>query len=678
MRLISEVRAFGSVADPDTKRFRIAYSAGPAVEASAWEACRIVQATPVDRSDLLLVHSEAHIKSIEERCAQAVRANAAFYPIPSDVPLPRRMPKGDVDSGDIGADGDIYFSPDSLAAMKLAAGGAVQAVRALFKTDAKTGHAVARSDVGACFAIVRPPGHHCCDAPAGFCYFSNTAIAAAHARAVLGISRVAIVDWDYHHGDGTQGVYYRDPSVLTISLHACITADGLAYPCSADMGPERHGMGLGRGYNINIPWPNSRVGEEEYMEAFRTIVVPALKGFDPELILVASGFDACQGDMLAGLRLRSHSYHGLTEQLLELHRPLAIILEGGYSPEIIAEASLNVVHALLGRQKLPESAVCAAAAAEALKADATCPGDDIPVGDMLDAIRWQLNTLPPWCGLKGADGEPLFHELPGPDAQAANEKTWKKLILLIEKLTSEDEQKRSYYKQINGVKYSRVLLERAEADSQSGPLSLAEAKELLETAQNGPGITDTERRTLEYCLRAYEFSDQARNLLHGELETGRPSPLSKTIDNVKYDRHILEQAEQCAKLGPISLDEAVNLWEGVHEKGARPIDTRTFLYTMEHCNYTLKARRFLAGRLPGQYASMYKQVGGERYHRHLLEKAELFAASGPIELVCAKDLLEDAKDGKGVSEIQKKTLLHTLEAFAYTDEAAGFLKGALQ
>jgi len=338
------VVAFGSSA---AKKRRTAYSSGPAMAESVWDACHIVEAPVAQNSDLRLVHSKRHIDQVTELCDMAKTQNSAFFPLYKSSTRAPETPKGLLN-------GDLFFAPNSLVAMKRAAGGAVEAVRRLFFVDPASGRATARSDIDSSFAIVRPPGHHCCTDPNGFCFFNNTAIAAAHARHVLGLPRVAIVDWDYHHGDGQQTAFYRDPTVLTISLHVAMERDNkgndeMAFPRNRGMDLARNGRGDGEGYNINIPWPHDNVGGVEYEEAFRSVVVPALQGFDPDLILVASGFDAVQGDTLSGTCLPPRSYYDMTQQLLSLRKPMAVILEGGYSPELLAQGSLNVTHALLGR-----------------------------------------------------------------------------------------------------------------------------------------------------------------------------------------------------------------------------------------------------------------------------------------------------------------------------------------
>jgi len=385
-----------------------------------------VQAPLVTDADLLLVHSERHIADVAQACKLAATENASYYPMLCPVDYRRKRLR------DHEFNGDIYYSPNSLAAFKRAAGGAVEAVRQLFCIDSTTGRAIGRSGIGSSFAIVRPPGHHCCDNPSGFCYFSNTAIAASHARAVLGLSRVAIVDWDYHHGDGTQTVFYRDPTVLTISLHVALVNGDFAYPGVRSMDLESTGVGLGRGYNINIPWPHNKVGAEEYDEAFRTIVIPALQAFDPELVLVASGFDATDGDLLAGTKLPSRSYYDMTQQLLALGKPIAVILEGGYSPELLAESSLNVVHALLGRS--PPRLNKAPTASKDSGNDLADKADLLDASALLEVIRRRLNTLPPWSHMTSANGVHYFCESDSEEVAAKSKQALRQWQEIFKKL----------------------------------------------------------------------------------------------------------------------------------------------------------------------------------------------------------------------------------------------------
>jgi acetoin utilization deacetylase AcuC-like enzyme len=149
------------------------------------------------------------------------------------------------------------------------------------------------------YALVRPPGHHAiADLGMGFCLFANAAVPIMHARAMHGVGRIAVVDWDVHHGNGTQAAFYGDPDVLTISLHQ----DNLFPPNSGAL--DENGEGAGKGYNLNIPLPPG-CGNGAYLEAFAASCVPALERFKPELIVVASGFDASGVDPLGRMMVSS-------------------------------------------------------------------------------------------------------------------------------------------------------------------------------------------------------------------------------------------------------------------------------------------------------------------------------------------------------------------------------------
>lgn len=145
------------------------------------------------------------------------------------------------------------------------------------------------------FAVVRPPGHHAEESAAmGFCFFNSVAITAKYLRDQLNINKILIVDLDVHHGNGTQQAFYADPSVLYISLHRY--DEGNFFPGSG--APNEVGIGQGEGYNINIAWTGGLdppMGDVEYLEAFRTVVMPVAKEFDPDMVLVSAGFDALEG-----------------------------------------------------------------------------------------------------------------------------------------------------------------------------------------------------------------------------------------------------------------------------------------------------------------------------------------------------------------------------------------------
>ena len=228
------------------------------------------------------------------------------------------------------------FGPGSYEIALLAAGGCIAAVDAV--VDGKVDNA---------YALVRPPGHHAeRDTGRGFCIFANVAIAATHARQVRGLRRVAVVDWDVHHGNGTEHAFYDDPSVLTISIHQ----DNNYPPNSGAMTDT--GSGAGKGYNINVPLPaGSGVGA--YVATFERVVAPALRNYRPELIIVASGLDASAMDPLASMMMTSDGYRKLTQVMLGVAHEvcggrLVMCHEGGYSPAYVPFCGLAIMEELAG------------------------------------------------------------------------------------------------------------------------------------------------------------------------------------------------------------------------------------------------------------------------------------------------------------------------------------------
>lgn len=225
-------------------------------------------------------------------------------------------------------DADTFTSPDSYDIARLAAGAAVQAAD----------HAVTTRE--AAVALVRPPGHHAePDRAMGFCLFNNVAVAAAAMRA-RGLERVAIVDIDVHHGNGTQAIFYEDPTVLYVSSHQ--------YPYYPGTGAAgESGAGEGLGYTLNIPLAAGAT-DADVDTAYRTGVVPALDRFRPELVLVSAGFDAHYLDPLAGLRMTTAGYAGIVARLEGAARRLcdgriAMVTEGGYHLAALRECLEAVI-----------------------------------------------------------------------------------------------------------------------------------------------------------------------------------------------------------------------------------------------------------------------------------------------------------------------------------------------
>jgi len=228
------------------------------------------------------------------------------------------------------------FGPGSYEIALLAAGGTIALTDAVMTKKIDNG-----------YALVRPPGHHAePDRGRGFCIFANIPIAIQHARKAYGIRRVAVVDWDVHHGNGTEKIFYEDPEALTISIH-----QDNWYP--ADSGHiHQTGDGAGKGYNINVPLPPGS-GREAYLATFEKVVVPALHRFRPEIIYIASGFDGSIYDPLGRMMVTSSTYRKLTQTMLALADELCggrLVLshEGGYSAGYVPFCGLAVMEELSG------------------------------------------------------------------------------------------------------------------------------------------------------------------------------------------------------------------------------------------------------------------------------------------------------------------------------------------
>lgn len=229
-------------------------------------------------------------------------------------------------------DGDTFLGRRSFTAARHAAGGAVEMVRALLDGDAKIG-----------YCGVRPSGHHAeHDRAMGFCVFNNVAVAAAAAIAERGLSRVFVLDWDVHHGNGTAEIFRGRSDVLFASIH-----QSPLYPGTGPLADV--GSGAGEGYTINLPVPPGS-GEALWLALLDRVVLPAARTFEPELILVSAGYDAHAADPLADCRLRTESFVAMAARaraLSELQAaPLGLVQEGGYDSEVLAECVCAVMPAL--------------------------------------------------------------------------------------------------------------------------------------------------------------------------------------------------------------------------------------------------------------------------------------------------------------------------------------------
>lgn len=279
------------------------------IETGLASRCVPVAVSPVDMDLVRQVHSEEYLQR-----AQAACESGQQY---VDVP-------------------DSAVCRESFDIARLACGGVINAVE-----DVLSGR------LGNAFCAVRPPGHHAEHGHSmGFCLINNIAVAAKYLVERKGISRVLILDWDVHHGNGTQHTFERDPRVLFVSLHG---HPGIVYP-GTGYAHER-GLGAGEGYTINVPiLPPGK--DVIWREAFDGIILPAVEQFRPEFVLISAGFDAHRRDPLAPLELETESYGWMTDELLAIARrhcqgKVVSFLEGGYDLVALADSVAVHVHRLL-------------------------------------------------------------------------------------------------------------------------------------------------------------------------------------------------------------------------------------------------------------------------------------------------------------------------------------------
>ena len=240
----------------------------------------------------------------------------------------------------------IYLCRQTPFCASLSAGGAIEACRAVMLGKVKNA-----------FAVVRPPGHHAEREDAkGFCFFDNVSIATKVCQREFGerCRKVFILDWDVHHGNGIQQANYDDPNVLYVSIH--VHQRGRFYPelsyrdRRAPYGDRLHcGAGAGLGKNVNIPWSKMGMGDADYIYAFQQVLMPIAIEFDPDLVIIAAGFDAAEGDLLGGCNVTPAGYAHMTHMLMTLaDGKVVACLEGGYNLESIARSSTAVARTLMG------------------------------------------------------------------------------------------------------------------------------------------------------------------------------------------------------------------------------------------------------------------------------------------------------------------------------------------
>ncbi|NXR42786.1 HDA10 deacetylase, partial [Zosterops hypoxanthus] len=231
----------------------------------------------------------------------------------------------------------FFFHPSTYRCARLAVGATLQLVDAVMLGRVCNG-----------MALVRPPGHHSQrNAANGFCLFNNVAIAAEYAKLKYGLRRILIVDWDVHHGQGTQYIFEEDPSVLYFSWHRYEHQE--FWPSLKESDYDAVGLGKGKGFNINLPWNKVEMGNSDYLAAFFHVLLPMAFEFDPELVLVSSGYDSGIGDPEGQMNATPEVFAHLTHFLMQLaNGKLCVILEGGYHLKSLGESVCMTVKTLLG------------------------------------------------------------------------------------------------------------------------------------------------------------------------------------------------------------------------------------------------------------------------------------------------------------------------------------------
>jgi acetoin utilization deacetylase AcuC-like enzyme len=275
------------------------------MEAHDWFGCTRVEA-PVAVDELILaVHPEPHLTALQEMCAR----------------------------GGARIDADTIALPGTYEAAMRAAGGAAALVDALLGDGARTG-----------VSALRPPGHHAETATAmGFCYFNNVAVAARRARDAHGAERVLVLDWDVHHGNGTNEIFHADPGVMFVSIHE--------YPLYPGTGPGSDaGSGPGEGYTVNLPVPGGS-GDAAYRSLVEHVACALIAEWEPQLVLISAGFDAHRADPLATCVVTEAGYAGMTASLRRaagaIGSPLGVVLEGGYDLGALAHSMAALMPVLV-------------------------------------------------------------------------------------------------------------------------------------------------------------------------------------------------------------------------------------------------------------------------------------------------------------------------------------------
>ncbi|KFV64953.1 Histone deacetylase 10, partial [Dryobates pubescens] len=279
------------------------------------ERCVHVPAREGSEEEILLVHSSEHLevaKSTQTMSEEELKRVSGNYDA-------------------------FFFHPNTYHCARLAVGATLQLVDAVMSGKVCNG-----------MALVRPPGHHSQrNAANGFCLFNNVAIAAEYAKLKYGLQRILVVDWDVHHGQGTQYIFEEDPSVLYFSWHRYEHQE--FWPSLKESDYHAVGLGKGKGFNINLPWNKIGMENSDYLAAFFHVLLPMAFEFDPQLVLVSSGYDSGIGDPEGQMNATPEVFAHLTHFLKQLaNGKLCVILEGGYHLKSLSESVCMTVKTLLG------------------------------------------------------------------------------------------------------------------------------------------------------------------------------------------------------------------------------------------------------------------------------------------------------------------------------------------
>jgi acetoin utilization deacetylase AcuC-like enzyme len=292
---------------------RLAAIIGYLERTGPWQQLNFIKPRLATREEISLVHTKQYISEVETLASRG---------------------GGQLDL-------DTIISPDSYDVALYAAGGTIQAV-----------DAVIDGSLDSAFALVRPPGHHASTGRGmGFCLFNNVAVAVAHILHKYKLERIVIVDFDVHHGNGTQDVFYSNPGVLYVSTH-----QSPHYPGTGSV--DQIGEGEARGTTINIPLP-SGCGDEEYNQVFGQIIVPAIRCFKPKIIVVSAGYDGHWSDRLAGMHLSIAGFAQITGIVKQLANELCdgrlvFSLEGGYNLTALSASVGATFEVLLGKEDIED------------------------------------------------------------------------------------------------------------------------------------------------------------------------------------------------------------------------------------------------------------------------------------------------------------------------------------